>query len=548
MVSKALSLLVCGVFFQASALSTLIAVAQQRFRVTGTIVDASTGQSLVHVRVTIVAATIPDSEQSVVTAEDGKFAFENLAPGHYALSAGRRGYVSQAYKQHEFFSTAIIVGPDLPTSDLRFELYPDASISGHVLDEMNEPVRHAGVLLFRQGLQDGTRKPVQQSRVSTDDRGYYEFGQLRSGTYFVAVSAQPWYARHVTHQRVTQFSGDGRTTYTTITNGEPELDVVYPITFFPNAPDISAAAPITLSPGDEQKADFNLQPVQALHLTIRAADWREGENIWGQATQQIADGVLEGVPTGFQQLEPGLLEITGLPPGRLNVTLQFRKGDASRSQSQTLQLAQDAEFNTSEMASAAGVSGTAKMDDGSPLTSVAVSLHNRTTGEGGYMPVEANGEFALKNRQMAAGTYDLMINASSAVGVKALSATNAKVSGQTIEIAGGQDVRISLVITKGTGHISGVALKDGKPVDGVMVLLVPPALQRNLALVRRDQSDSDGTFNLPNAVPGKYTVVALENWDLDWSTAGVLEKYLKGGEAVEVAADSKLEVRVNVQR
>jgi hypothetical protein len=67
-------------------------------------------------------------------------------------------------------------------------------------------------------------------------------------------------------------------------------------------------------------------------------------------------------------------------------------------------------------------------------------------------------------------------------------------------------------------------------------------------LFRRDQSDSDGSFTLPAILPGKYTVIAIENgWDLDWYTPSVLQKYLPAGERVDVSPESKLEVKVNVQ-
>ena len=136
----------------------------------------------------------------------------------------------------------------------------------------------------------------------------------------------------------------------------------------------------------------------------------------------------------------------------------------------------------------------------------------------------------------------------SAEAVRSLSATGAKVSGRSIEVVAGQDVKLTIILSKGTGRVSGVALKDGKPIDAVMVLLVPEIPDHNLQLFRRDQSDSDGSFTLPNILAGKYTVIALENgWDLDWYTPAVLRKYLPGGEPVEVSPNSKLEVKVSVQ-
>lgn len=522
--------------------------AEEVFRIAGVVVDASSGQPLANARVFIGSPGVPNSGQAVTTAEDGGFTFENLAPGHYALSAARKGYLNQGYKQHEFFSTAIIVGPDLDTSNLRFEMHPEASITGQVVDEMGEPVRNAQLLLIQQGLQFGTRRTREQRRANSDDLGHYRFGHLQPGTYFVGVSAQPWYAQRVNHQRVQRVNGDGQVTYENVASGEAALDVVYPITFFSNARDLSGAVPFTLHSGDEQRADFNLQPIPALHLTVRAPSLGEGESVWPQVSQQIGDGVQQPVPANMQQVEPGVFEVTGLPPGRLNLGLHLQKGNESTTHSQTLQLAQDTELNLAEAALGAKISGVAKMQDGSPVPQAGIQLRHKTTGEIFPMQVEPNGEFALQNQQVPPGAYDVVLGGAQAVTITSISATGAKVSGRSIDIAGGEDVKLEVLIAKGIGRITGVALKNGKPVEGVMVVLVPEIPEHNLVLFRRDQSDSDGSFNLPNILAGKYTVVALENgWDLDWFTPGVLQKYLAGGEAVNVGPNSKLEVKVNVQ-
>src|SRR5260370_27749423 len=110
------------------------ASAQKSFRISGTVVDAMNGQPLAHAQVSISAQGVRDSGQSVVTAEDGRFAFENLPAGHYPLFSRRKGYLQQVYKQHDQFSTAIIVRPGFKTENLPFQIRPDPSTAGHGLD------------------------------------------------------------------------------------------------------------------------------------------------------------------------------------------------------------------------------------------------------------------------------------------------------------------------------------------------------------------------------------------------------------------------------
>lgn len=531
------------------------AAEQKSFRISGTVVDAVTGQPLAHAQVSINAQGVRDSAQFSVTDEDGRFVFENLAPGHYPLFARRRGYLQQFYKQHDQFSTAIIVGPELNSEDLQFEMRPDASISGQVLDEMSEPVRNAQVMLFRLGVALGRRSNWQENTVQTDDLGHFRFGHLEPATYVVGVSASPWYAQRAALHQVTRNEASGQTTVREIIHEDPEMDVVYPITFFPNAPDISSAAPITVHSGDAETVDLRLQPVPSLHMIVRTAsaaatsgDSTENENFWPQVTQVVADGVQMGVPVSNQQIAPGVLEISGLPPGRFNVRVNSNKGGETTSRSQDVQLAGDSEVTLNEANASGTVSGIAKLESGAAqVPAPMIQLRARTTGERFMARAEQSGEFSLKDQTVPPGTYDVLIQPAT-VAAKSMSATGAKVSGRSLEISGGQDVRLNIVLSEGTGRVTGFALKDGKPMDGVMIVLVPEVPEHNLVLFRRDQSDSDGSFALPGVHPGKYTVVAIENgWELEWLTPGVLEKYLAGGEVVRVTPNAKIEVKVKVQ-
>jgi len=563
MLQAFLCLLLIGVWTQkqtpsAPARATRPAAApaaeQKSFRISGTVVDAMTGQPLAHAQVSINAQGVRDSAQFAVTEEDGRFVFENLAPGHYPLFARRRGYLQQFYKQHDQFSTAIIVGPELNTENLRFEMRPDASISGQVLDEMSEPVRNAQVMLFRQGVALGRRSQWHENTVQTDDLGHFRFGHLEPATYFLGVSATPWYAQRVVLHQVTRNDASGRTTVREIINGEPELDVAYPITFFPNATDISGAAPITVHSRDAESVDLRLQPVPSLHMIVHTAtatseDSTQNESVWAQVMQVVADGVQMGVQASNMQIAPGTVEVSGLPPGRFNLRLNSAKNGETVSRSQEMQLAGDTEVTLNEANAPGAVSGVAKLESGAALVPApTILLQTRATGERYAAQADQNGEFSLKDQAVPPGTYDVLIQPAT-VAVKSLSATGAKVSGRSVEIAGGQDVQLKVVLSQGTGRVTGVALRDGKPMDGVMIVLVPEVPEHNLVLFRRDQSDSDGSFSLPGVHPGKYTVVAIEDgWELEWLTPGVLEKYLAGGEVVRVTANAKIEVKVKVQQ
>ncbi len=100
------------------------------------------------------------------------------------------------YLQHERFTSAILAGPNLNTENLVFPLAPEGVISGEVTDEAGEPVQSARMLLFREESVNGRHVKHLQRQQNTDDEGQYRFTSLPSGSYYLAVSAEPWYTAY----------------------------------------------------------------------------------------------------------------------------------------------------------------------------------------------------------------------------------------------------------------------------------------------------------------------------------------------------------------
>ena len=219
------------------------------------------------------------------------------------------------------------------------------------------------------------------------------------------------------------------------------------------------------------------------------------------------------------------------------------------SHSQIIQAGGDMEVTLSEATALGAVSGIAKLENGAaPAPAPMIFLRSRATGEDIGTQMDQEGQFSFKQQTIPTGIYDVLMGQQSATAVKSMRASGAKVNGRSLEISGGQDVKLNVVLSQGTGQVTGFALKDGKGIDGAMIVLVPEVPDHNLVLFRRDQSDSDGSFLLPAVHPGKYTVLAIEDgWELEWLTPEVLQKYLPGGEMVQVTPNDKLELKVKVQ-
>lgn len=522
---------------------------QPVFRIGGVVVDSLSGAQLAGTQVSIVATLPPNAVRATTTGADGRFLFENVARGKYNLIARRRGYITQSFNEHELFSTAIAVGPGpnapggkstgLNPEELVFRLRPSASISGRITDGMNEAVRDAQVALYADQMRNGERAIRMAAQAMTDFEGSYRFSHLAPGRYFVAVSAHPWYAQPPLRRAQEEDAGNP-------SGEENSLDVAYPVTFYPAATEPSGASPITLQPGDRAIANLTMQAVPALHVRIPTGSFESSPQVAATVSQTGFDGsTLRMLPS--RPVAPGMIEIDGLTPGHYKLNLRSYGGKNSTSMYSQIDVSGNAELNALDGAAPASVSGTVKSTTGVQLPGqMVIQFHNNASGER-FMAQVSGGKFSLRE-VILAGSYEVGLFNAPGWFIKNLSARGAKVVGQKLQIDGSNPVEVTLLMTKGIGRVDGTALKENKPFAGAMVVLVPEDPANNAALFRRDQSDSDGTFTLPSVLPGKYTVVAIENgWELEWSNPEVLKRYLANGESVQVAPNKKYDVSVKVQ-
>jgi len=524
------------------------------FQISGTLVDAVTGAAIVHGRVALAPVTQRGDFTTITTGEDGRFLFRDLARGKYSLSAQARGYLTQSFNQHDTFSTAIVVGQELDSSNLVFRLPHEGSIAGVVTDEAGEPVREAQVALYFTGLTAGVEATRQRGRAITDDQGAYHFSHLFPGRYLVAVSAHPWYAMHPLKLNRRLVAVDGAISATLNDGQEPSdqaenqtLDVAYPITYYNGVTGETQATPIVLGRGEKAVADVSLQPVPAMHVRInidgvssrRYAITLERRVLGGPTIQVQADrrGDSEGE------------EISGIPPGHyiMRTYAAGKPGDPIAPTAREIDINDSGILEEKDQAGILiPVSAELHFESEAPRQA-ALQLLNKKTREAFSERVSGEGDLIFK-QGVVPGSYEISIINAPDVYLKSIAAGGAKVSGRTMEVAPGTAVKLTITAARGQGEVKGVALRDGHGFAGAMIVLVPADPAHNEMLFRRDQSDSDGTFTLPGVVPGAYTVLAIENgWELEWTNPEVLKPYLGQGVPVRVQPKGKYEIKVAVE-
>jgi len=524
-------------------------------RIAGTILNVVTGQPLAGIDVSISPTEQRDQVTETTSGADGRFGFENVAKGKYSLIAQGRGFSEQAYQQHAPYSTAVAVGPGLVSENLVFQLVPDGSISGAVLDEENETVRNGDALLFSRS--GATGKMELTARGTLEDQGRYHFGHLPPGTYFVAVSAQPWYAADPPGaQNVPQLTLEGETPTdqnvdtASTSSADSSLDVAYRVTFYADAIEAESATPIQLRAGERATADITLRAVPSLHLMVRNANTDPNQPGSAAVQERVFDRALVPIQARTQPGPQGSIRLSGIPPGHVVVNLRAFTGKEWKNQARELDVTTDADIDASEnSAGAVHIHGTVQNpQNGLFPAGTYIRFFNRDSHEAFGGPVSDKGKFEISQSLSSTNNFEIAVIHPRSSIVEKISASGAKVVGRTLTLPHSGTVELMVNLSQGTGRIDGTVLRDGKGLSQAMVVLVPQSFEGNVDLIRRDQSDSDGTFSLYQVLPGRYTVVAIENgWDLDWQNPAVLRPYVEHGEPVEVTGSHTYKVAVAAQ-
>jgi hypothetical protein len=512
------------------------------YRIAGTVVSKTDGHPLARARIVLRDTKDSRKFESQVTAEDGKFDFPGIPAGKYSLNGAKRGFITAAYDQHDQFSTAIVTGAGIDTEALVLRLAPAAVISGKILDESGEPVRHASVTLYYEDHSSGVDQIHQSRGAQTDDQGAYEIPSLTPGTYFLSANAKPWYAVHP------QTDPPGSRPRRNSPPEAPEnfdrsLDVAYPLTYYSDVTEADSATPIPLRGGEHLQVDIHLNPVPSLHLLFHVPILGNHGYAIPQLEQPAFDGSTFFQGDSTRVISPGLVEMAGVPAGRYNIRINQPGGSVRMN---GVDVTKDhVEISTSSAEAMSSVKLSVQVAGATTLPDrLSMGLRSSSRVFAGWKLVDAKGEVELP--QIAAGRYEVAVwGPPQPYSIKQMSAEGATVSGHTLIVPAGSSASVSLTVVAGSSKIEGTATRAGKPFAGAMVVLVPKDVTKdgskdpetNRDLFRRDQSDLDGTFNLRNVVPGSYTLLAIENgWDLDWSQPTAIAPYLSHGRRIEVGS------------
>jgi hypothetical protein len=260
---------------------------QDEVTVKGTVVNAVTGEP-------IRRALVQAGEAYAFSGPDGAFAFPHMKPGQRLwIAAKKPNFFSEAELsrgQTTFTSGGPEVGPGMAPVTVR--LWPQAVIAGRVLSDDGEPIENAQVTLTAVGVDQGHKVVRREGNTQTDENGNYRIAQLRPGSYYIAVLPR--------NESIAVLSKQGK-------KGFPAM------VYYPDAGDLSGAAPISLISGQQQAVDFSIKNVPLYSVS---------GNVIGIPLGHFADVSLTDLQGEILQLPlrsvgtNGHFEVLALPAGK----------------------------------------------------------------------------------------------------------------------------------------------------------------------------------------------------------------------------------------
>ena len=189
-----------------------------------------------------------------------------------------------------------------PKAELELELVVRRSpvVTGRVLDEAGVPLVRANVDAFRQPVSEGEADLRLLERATTDDRGIYRMSFHEPGAYFLMASHS---------ERTFPYGSAPRSTG---------------VAFYPNALDLTSAAPVHLDfDQPEHTLDLTLPTAPDTSLTAAIVSGPDGKPCaqCSYTLQKVENGLSYQIASSGMRRDPGL-SYQGIPVGAYRILVQ----------------------------------------------------------------------------------------------------------------------------------------------------------------------------------------------------------------------------------
>lgn len=272
-----------------------------------------------------------------------------------------------------------------------------------------------------------------------------------------------------------------------------------------------------------------------------------------------------GSNIGFSQTQAttgpqGQIDVSGLTPGTYRVRLQGQNQD---SRSTIVELTQGSS-RVIDFSAAASTMANVTIHfegNGEDERPMLVEFTDSTSGQryfpsgpGRPMPLNGRrGPQAQSQReitlQVPPGRYEVSVQDRGDSYLTGITAQGAEVAGRFVTVRAG-DATCTLHMATGHATVNGIVKLRGQPSIGAAVLLVPAGLDDpgSFTTLSRDQSNTDGSFDFSNVVPGQYILIGIDHgWHVNWSDPSTLRNYLTQGVPIDIHAGQTIKQNIDAQ-
>jgi protocatechuate 3,4-dioxygenase beta subunit len=399
--------------------------------------------------------------RDVKTDENGNFAFNDLPPGTYGVSARKTKLVG--------YSKMVSASAMQAVTDVEVQVDPGLTIRGKVVDKSGGPIAGVRLSLYKQD------PPFDRgSSAKSGADGTFQLEGVLAGRYGLST----------TH--------DG------------------------HAP---ARKDLRVGAQDVDGVIVKLTPAAKITGEVVTADGRPaaGARVNAQMTMKMDGGGMMSTMRGDKSGDDGKFTIKDLEPARVSVTAKHEELGSGTSESFTLA---EGETKTVKivLGGGASIAGVVKYDDGTPAAGVHVIAIERINGMGfGSLDevTAADGKYRLTG--LRKGNVEVTIrqdNASTPVNKSVTLADGEQKTGVDLELP-----------KPGLKIAGTVVTADGKPVTGASVTALVEHDGRVMRFGGRPEravlSGDDGSFTIDDVSKGTYTVSAFHGSHPDGEAKGV---------------------------